>query len=248
MAATTPGVGVTTVDYLGSAAADSSAAAAAVVAAAAYGNLNSMYPTAATYAPAAASAEPSLSPYIGHTGGYHHHHHQSLYSTPTLDNRYLTATENLFQYRPLGSYYPDYPTTTGYNGFIDVSSLPPTYESHQQLTAAVTPESPKYAYADARTATYSLESPLVARTGSRHSLEAASASSNSADSSPATHNNNGLAITPKIEDVKPDLYGGIETPRQTVLMWGAPPSRTPPRNNGSYSPPTTGNLFFTIES
>lgn len=82
--ATTPGtattaVGVTPVDYLAS---DSSAAAAAVVAAAAYGNLNSMYP-AASYAPSAAT-DPTLGPYIGHTGTYHH---QTLYPTTALDNR-----------------------------------------------------------------------------------------------------------------------------------------------------------------
>lgn len=47
----------------------------------------------------------------------------------TFLSRYLTATENLFQYRPLGSYYPEYHTGTAYNGFIDVSL--PTYETHQ---------------------------------------------------------------------------------------------------------------------
>ncbi|XP_023246359.1 protein single-minded isoform X1 [Copidosoma floridanum] len=258
--AATVGVGVTPVDYL---TADSSAAAAAVVAAAAYGNLNShMYPTA-TYAPppppAATDPAATLGTYIGHTGTYHHHHHhQTLYPTTALDNRYLTATENLFQYRPLGSYYPDYHATTGYNGFIDVS-LPPTYESHQQLAA--TPDSPKYGYSnsDARSSAYhALSSPVLqqqqqqqqhaessvsivvssARAGSRHSLEGAS--TNSAGSSPATNNNNGV-LTPKIEDVKSEAYSGpgVEPLRQTVLMWGAPPtSRTPPRNNGSYSPPT----------
>ncbi|XP_063995531.1 aryl hydrocarbon receptor protein 1 isoform X1 [Diachasmimorpha longicaudata] len=233
---------VASVDYL---AADTSTAAAV---AAAYSNLNTMYPT--PYAPAAvATTDPSLTTYIGHTGNYH----QTLYPPTALDNRYLTATENLFQYRPLGSYYPEYHTPTAYNGFIDVSL--PTYDTHQ-LTKTEDRlycqqlESPKYSYVDTRhpnsvggspyaaspvtTATIHPNTDINVRTGSRHSLEGAS-SSNSAGSSPVTAANG--VRTPKMEDVKPDVYGS-EAPRQTVLMWGPPPSRSPPRNNGSYSPPT----------
>lgn len=68
---------VASVDYL---AADTSAAAAV---AAAYSNLNTMYPT--PYAPTAvaASTDPSLTTYIGHTGNYH----QTLYPASALDNR-----------------------------------------------------------------------------------------------------------------------------------------------------------------
>ena len=46
-------------------------------------------------------------------------------------------------------------------------------------------------------------------------------------------------MTPKMEDVKSEVYVAGEPMRQTVLMWGAPPPRTPPRNNGSYSPPAS---------
>ncbi|KAG8042062.1 hypothetical protein G9C98_000053 [Cotesia typhae] len=237
---------VASVDYL---AADTSAAAAV---AAAYSNLNTIYPT--PYAPSAvaATSDPSLTTYIGHTGNYH----QTLYPASALDNRYLT-TENLFQYRPLGSYYPDYHSTTAYNGFIDVSL--PTYDTHQLAGSKAEErlycqqlESPKYGYVDS-SARHPNNSPYAAspvttasnihqnpeinmgvgRAGSRHSLEGAS-SSNSAGSSPVTAANG--VRTPKIEDVKPDVYGS-EAPRQTVLMWGPPP-RSPPKNNGSYSPPT----------
>ncbi|XP_015609713.1 aryl hydrocarbon receptor protein 1 isoform X3 [Cephus cinctus] len=235
---------VASVDYL---TADTSAAAAV---AAAYSNLNTMYPT--PYAPTAVAAttDPSLTTYIGHTGNYH----QTLYPATALDNRYLTATENLFQYRPLGSYYPEYHTTTAYNGFIDVSL--PTYDTHQlsskaeeKLYCQQLAESPKYSYVETRhpgsvgspyAASPVATAPIhptdinVVRAGSRHSLEGAS-SSNSAGSSPVTAANG--VLTPKMEDVKPEVYGN-EAPRQTVLMWGAPPSRSPPRNNGSYSPPT----------
>lgn len=70
---------VPSVDYL----TDGGAAAAV---AAAYNNLNPMYPTAPGYGTSAvaASAEPALTTYIGHTGSYHH---QTLYPTTTLDNR-----------------------------------------------------------------------------------------------------------------------------------------------------------------
>ncbi|XP_076293896.1 aryl hydrocarbon receptor spineless isoform X2 [Lasioglossum baleicum] len=252
---------VASVDYL---AADTSAAAAV---AAAYSNLNTMYPT--PYAPTAvaASTDPSLTTYIGHTGNYH----QTLYPATALDNRYLTAaTENLFQYRPLGSYYPEYHTSTAYNGFIDVSL--PTYETHQLTSKAEEKlycqqlgESPKYSYVETRHPSSVSGSPYAAspvasastmhtattdinivRAGSRHSLEGGASSSNSAGSSPVTGPTNGV-LTPKIEDVKPEVYGN-EAPRQTVLMWGAPPSRTPPRNNGSYSPPTPHSTHSSTHS
>lgn len=237
-----------------------------------------MYP--APYAPSAVAptSDPSLSTYIGHTGSYH----QTLYPTTPLDNRsvtislfisnsnsihsliwfhfrYLSATENLFQYRPLGSYYTEYHTTTAYNGFIDVSL--PTYDSHQLASKTedklycsqqLNEQSGKYSYLDTRhpgsvgSSPYAASSatgasihttiePNVARAGSRHSLEGAS-SSNSAGSSPVATANG--VLTPKIEDVKSEAYPNVEPPRQTVLMWGTPPSRTPPRNNGTYSPPT----------
>lgn len=188
--------------------------------------------------------------------------------------RYLTAaTENLFQYRPLGSYYPEYHTGTAYNGFIDVSL--PTYETHQ-LTSKTeeklycqqlgSSESPKYSYVETRHPGSVSSSPYAAspvasastmhpattdinvvRAGSRHSLEGGASSSNSAGSSPVTGAANGV-LTPKMEDVKPEVYGNNEAPRQTVLMWGAPPSRTPPRNNGSYSPPTPHSTHSSTHS
>lgn len=80
---------------------------------------------------ATATPDHSLS-YMSHSNFQH-----TLYSTPTpLDNRYLTSTENLFhQYRPLGTYYPEYhhsPTTSPYvnNGFLEMSSRTavPTYD------------------------------------------------------------------------------------------------------------------------
>ncbi|KOX76139.1 hypothetical protein WN51_11855 [Melipona quadrifasciata] len=252
---------VASVDYL---AADTSAAAAV---AAAYSNLNTMYPTAYAPTAVAASTDPSLTTYIGHTGNYH----QTLYPATALDNRYLTAaTENLFQYRPLGSYYPEYHTSTAYNGFIDVSL--PTYETHQLTSKAEEKlycqqlgESPKYSYVETRHPSSVSGSPYAAspvasastmhtatadinivRAGSRHSLEGGASSSNSAGSSPVTGPTNGV-LTPKIEDVKPEVYGN-EAPRQTVLMWGAPPARTPPRNNGSYSPPTPHSTHSSTHS
>ncbi|XP_046747183.1 neuronal PAS domain-containing protein 1-like isoform X2 [Diprion similis] len=238
---------VASVDYL---TADTSAAAAV---AAAYSNLNNMYPTAYAPTAVAATTDPSLTTYIGHTGNYH----QTLYPAGALDNRYLTATENLFQYRPLGSYYPEYHATTGaYNGFLDVSL--PTYDPHQltssssgkgddKLYCQQLADSPKYGYVEARhpgsvgspyAASPVATVPVVHGPGSRHSLEGGASSSNSAGSSPVTSAGTGV-LTPKMEDVKPDVIYSGEAPRQTVLMWGAPPSRSPPRNNGAYSPPTS---------
>lgn len=74
-------------------------------------NMYSQYPTA--------TPDHSLS-YMSHSNFQH-----GLYPSPTLDNRYLTTTENLFhQYRPLSSYYPEYHTTasTPYvgNGFLEI--------------------------------------------------------------------------------------------------------------------------------
>lgn len=71
---------VASVDYL---AADTSAAAAV---AAAYSNLNTMYPTAYAPTAVAATTDPSLTTYIGHTGNYH----QTLYPATALDNRWAS--------------------------------------------------------------------------------------------------------------------------------------------------------------
>ncbi|XP_049846591.1 circadian locomoter output cycles protein kaput [Schistocerca gregaria] len=111
---------------------DTSSAAAAAVAAA-YSNLNNMY--AAPYQ-AASGGDASLGPYMGHSNS---NFHQSLYSSTALDNRFL-ATDNLFhQYRPLGTYYPEYhpAATTPYvgNGFLEMSTRPaacslPAYDHH----------------------------------------------------------------------------------------------------------------------
>ncbi|XP_073994544.1 aryl hydrocarbon receptor spineless isoform X3 [Rhodnius prolixus] len=94
----------------------------AAAVAAAYSNLNmygSSYPT---------TAPPDS--YISHSGNFH----QSLY-----DNRFLTSTtDNLFhQYRPLGTYYPDYHASTSpyvSNGFLEMAprnaaTCLPTYET-----------------------------------------------------------------------------------------------------------------------
>lgn len=96
-------------------------------AAAAYNMYTTPYPPPAT--------DHSLSSYMSHSNFQH-----GLYTTPTaLDNRYLTGTDNIFhQYRPLGSYYPEYhhtAATTPYvgNGFLDMPSRAasctmPTYD------------------------------------------------------------------------------------------------------------------------
>ena len=124
------------VDYI--TATDSTSAAAAAVAAA-YSNLNNMYTTPyPSTAVAASPADNGLTTYMGHSGNFH----QTLYpAAAALDNRFLAATtENIFhQYRPLGTYYPDYhhaAATTPYvsNGFLDMSPRAttctlPTYDS-----------------------------------------------------------------------------------------------------------------------
>lgn len=110
---------------------DSSSAAAAV--AAAYSNLNTMYPAPYATTAVPGPADNGLS-YMGHSTNFQH----SLYPPTAIDNRFLT-TDNLFhQYRPLGTYYPEYHTaaTSPYvsNGFLDMSprgttcSLP-TYDA-----------------------------------------------------------------------------------------------------------------------
>nr|CAH7757950.1 unnamed protein product [Callosobruchus chinensis] len=102
----------------------------AAAAAAAYNMYTSPYPTAADHTMG----------YMGHSNFQH-----TLYPTTAtaLDNRYLATTENLFhQYRPLGTYYPDYhasATAAGYvsNGFLDASSR--TYDPGATYRATVMP-------------------------------------------------------------------------------------------------------------
>ncbi|KAL4099095.1 hypothetical protein QTP88_023582 [Uroleucon formosanum] len=99
-----------------------------------YTNLN----TAALY-----SAGPYNGPVVADNGGYHQSNfHQTLYDTRIP---YLTATDNLFQYRPLGNYYTEYhtPATTPYmgNGFLDISPRGPVQcglPTYDQLTTVTT--------------------------------------------------------------------------------------------------------------
>ncbi|XP_044757258.1 aryl hydrocarbon receptor protein 1 isoform X1 [Coccinella septempunctata] len=83
------------------------------------------------------SSDHSL-PYMGHTNFQH-----TLYPSPaTLDNRYLTATDNLFhQYRPLSTYYPDYHHSTAStpyvgNSFLDMSPRTPTVPTYDHTSSA----------------------------------------------------------------------------------------------------------------
>ncbi|XP_060864988.1 aryl hydrocarbon receptor protein 1 isoform X2 [Metopolophium dirhodum] len=99
-----------------------------------YTNLN----TAALY-----SAGPYNGAVVADNGGYHQSNfHQTLYDTRIP---YLTATDNLFQYRPLGNYYTEYhtPATTPYmgNGFLDISPRGPVQcglPTYDQLTTVAT--------------------------------------------------------------------------------------------------------------
>ncbi|KAL1509654.1 hypothetical protein ABEB36_004360 [Hypothenemus hampei] len=75
---------------------------------------------------ATATSDHSLS-YMSHSASNFNH---TLYPTATaLDNRYLTTTENIFPYRTLSTYYPEYhhaTPSTPYNGFLDMT--PRTYD------------------------------------------------------------------------------------------------------------------------
>ncbi|KAI5699302.1 hypothetical protein M8J75_000869 [Diaphorina citri] len=144
---------------------------------------------------------------------------QSLY-----DNR--LPYENLFhQYRP---YYPEYQPYTVSNGF----SLP-TYEvnksndcdklyCHQTLTADQNSKGYSSPY---------ITLPLCSDLPQSHKLPSKSLNSKSLDglssndSSPVPSNH---LVTPKVEDIKSESFNYSEVPRQTVLMWGSNPSRSPP--------------------
>ncbi|XP_077290277.1 uncharacterized protein LOC143914060 [Arctopsyche grandis] len=126
-----PPLGVPT-DYM---CPDSSSVAAV---AAAYSNLNTMYPT--PYAtPAVPTATDNGLAYMGHSANFQH----SLYPPASIDNRFL-ATDNLFhQYRPLGTYYPEYHTATASpyvsNGFLEMSPRGTTCTLPTYDTGGATP-------------------------------------------------------------------------------------------------------------
>ncbi|KAJ9595259.1 hypothetical protein L9F63_013447, partial [Diploptera punctata] len=174
-----------------------------------------------------------LTTYMGHSGNFH----QTLYpAAAALDNRFLAATtENIFhQYRPLGTYYPDYhhaAATTPYvsNGFLDMSP---------RATTCIVDTSRSYVVATniGNTGDMTTHNKIVVtggKTTSKHSPSMdGMSSSNSAGSSPAATTANGL-ITPKLEDIKTEVVqaatlphhysppaAATDTPRQTVLMWG----------------------------
>ncbi|XP_044262392.1 aryl hydrocarbon receptor isoform X2 [Tribolium madens] len=131
--------------------------------------------------------------------------HSNFYPTTPLDNRYLTTTENLFhQYRPLGTYYPEYHSTPSspYNGFpYDPTPTTSHYPCQQS-------------YANSGTWPYSvspssgiIQPVQVMELGKPCKISKIEPS--------------GL-VTPKMEDRE---YSG-EVPRQTVLMWGSNPPTT----------------------
>lgn len=223
--AATPGA-APAVDYV-----DTSSVSAAAVAAA-YSNLNNMYgaPYATPGAAATTAADAGLGSYMGHSATAANFH-QSLYPGAALDNRFL-ATENLFhQYRPLGSYYPDYhaAAATPYvgNGFLDMSPRAlPSYEHVGHHHAAK--EDKLY--------------PCQQLAGCK--MKRSPASSHSGGSSPAGPGPGPGLVTPKLEDLKPEVallehehvYGDA-APRQTVLMWGS----AAPSAGSTPSPPALTN-------
>lgn len=136
------------------------------------------------------------------------------------DNR--LPYENLFhQYRP---YYPEYQPYTVSNGF----SLP-TYEVNKSNDC-----DKLYCHQsiDQNSKSYSspyITLPLCSELPQSHKLTKSLSKSmdgiSSNDSSPVPSNH---LTTPKVEDIKSESFSYSEIPRQTVLMWGSNPSRSPP--------------------
>ena len=221
------------VDYV-----DTTAAAVA----AAYSNLNPLYSTGY---PTTGATDNGLS-YMSHTN------YQPLYEN-----------HNLFQYRALGPYYPEYHSPSYVSNGFSVGCGLPTYD-HGQLPARVPSVGPvvqdcdklyadhvkcldldptRTAYADSRLyspASVIQDQPKKVIVKESHST----GPSPSPGPSPVTHVNG--VVTPKMES---DLK--TESPyRQTVLMWGsapAPASPSPHSNSpGGPSASTNGAASATV--
>lgn len=143
-------------------------------------------------------------PYMSH-GNFHQH---GLYP----DNRYFTTTENIFQYRPLGTYYPEYPAAASpYNGF-------PTYDPTPTTSHYPCQQDKYQAYVDS-SRPYSGTWPY-------------SVSPSSGIIQPVQVMELGKQCKVKTLETSPGLVKmeerdfPQEIPRQTVLMWGSNPPTT----------------------
>ncbi|XP_017298833.2 uncharacterized protein LOC103507474, partial [Diaphorina citri] len=142
----------------------------------------------------------------------------------TCEGEVFFATHTIESYLGFHQYQP----YTVSNGF----SLP-TYEvnksndcdklyCHQTLTADQNSKGYSSPY---------ITLPLCSDLPQSHKLPSKSLNSKSLDglssndSSPVPSNH---LVTPKVEDIKSESFNYSEVPRQTVLMWGSNPSRSPP--------------------
>lgn len=136
------------------------------------------------------------------------------------DNR--LPYENLFhQYRP---YYPEYQPYPVSNGF----SLP-TYEVNKsndcdKLYCHQSLDQNSKGYASPY-----ITLPLCSDLPQSHKLPSKNLASKSIDclSNDSTPVDSNHLVTPKVEDIKSESFNYSEVPRQTVLMWGSNPSRSP---------------------
>ncbi|XP_050441428.1 aryl hydrocarbon receptor protein 1 isoform X1 [Adelges cooleyi] len=213
-----------------------------------YTNLN----TAALY---------STAPYNGtampdNGAGYQTNYHQTLYDTRIP---YLTTTDNLFQYRPLGNYYTEYhtPASTPYmgHGFLDINPRAPPVQcglpTYDQLTAVagnrdcdklygsppVSMEQQHQQQQQQQQQQGSAENDVskCMDQGTPYLIPLCDVQFRVKSSSPIP---NGL----KIEDSKSEygMQSDSDAPRQTVLMWGTcvgnsstSPNQSPGGSGGS---------------
>ncbi|XP_050525781.1 hypoxia-inducible factor 3-alpha isoform X2 [Daktulosphaira vitifoliae] len=161
--------------------------------------------------------------------GYQTNFHQPLYDTRIP---YLTATDNLFQYRSLGNYYPEYhtPSNTPYmgHGFLDINPRAPVQcglPMYDQLTTVIgnrdcdkvygsPPMDQQHQQQHGGSTTEDGMSKCMDQ-GAPYLIPLSDVQFRIKSSSPTP---NGL----KIEDSKSeyDMPSDSDAPRQTVLMWG----------------------------
>jgi len=152
------------------------------------------------------------------------HHHPSDYTQPNFyhhtnfENRYLDNA--LFQYRALGTYYPEYSNCTPtYNGFLDVSHRDRLYDTAAGVTSTT-------ANCDYKPYMNSQHHPVEKKLFPT-AVEKQDGDSKSAEY--LSHYTNGHASS-----TPPSADSHIH-PRQTVLMWGSS------GNHGATTTTASGN-------
>lgn len=174
---------------------------------------------------------------------------QNLSNLPSLYPTSYIPTDNLFHYRQLGTYYPDYMTTHSYvsNGYMDAATRPCLGYDTTGLSKATTPDQKFYCPSQLDASKYASQYYSAANTAAvlppldhKYDLRTSSAEfrrehhtpllappSPASTAPPPSVPPPTTPLTPVTDTGAPKELSYPNGTRQTVLMWGSADSSAP---------------------